>query len=462
MIPIREKSYDKPVNPGAEAASIPARSLLYHLEPIGVGTPFVESLTGYIQRLAFRHNVTTGTLMAKTIIPAMDNRKLNDTIYRGGSRIYERAYSFNGQSQSALRFVKILERLTLREGLIYLTLLPWADVLPCKTLFRKTRAWCSMCYEKWLKEGNAVYEPLIWTLTTVNVCPEHYQPLVSECRHCHQTMSIHNRTSRPGHCSKCHGWLGESIEQYKPYTLNTCDMENFKTLIAISPKLARFSKRQTVLDGLRKHIDNYYGSITSRFARAFHIPKSSVKRWLQGAYPSLYVLLNLCRYTKTPLVELLTKGELYPLAGQQDHAAAYMQRSVIASRFARQLDYTEIKEKLEHILTNYLNLKDRFEVLPSMEQVAKKLGCSKRMLYQRFPELCKGIAAKSRENRELRKQARLGLICNTVRKICRNTYPSYDSVAKALGPQAGVLREKAVRVVWKEESALFTGKTDSI
>lgn len=30
---------------------IPPRSRLYHLEPVGVGTPYVESLTGYMARL---------------------------------------------------------------------------------------------------------------------------------------------------------------------------------------------------------------------------------------------------------------------------------------------------------------------------------------------------------------------------------------------------------------------------
>ena len=40
-----------------EAVPIPARSRLHSIEPIGVGTPFVESLTGYIIRLAASHAV---------------------------------------------------------------------------------------------------------------------------------------------------------------------------------------------------------------------------------------------------------------------------------------------------------------------------------------------------------------------------------------------------------------------
>jgi len=33
-------------------STLPARSRLYRLEPYGIGTPWVESLTGYITRLA--------------------------------------------------------------------------------------------------------------------------------------------------------------------------------------------------------------------------------------------------------------------------------------------------------------------------------------------------------------------------------------------------------------------------
>ena len=36
------------------------RTYLYHLEPLGIGTPLVESLTSYIGRLAAAHAVSLG------------------------------------------------------------------------------------------------------------------------------------------------------------------------------------------------------------------------------------------------------------------------------------------------------------------------------------------------------------------------------------------------------------------
>jgi hypothetical protein len=41
-----------------ETIQMPIHSRLYHLEPIGIGTPFVESLTSYVVRLAEAHSVS--------------------------------------------------------------------------------------------------------------------------------------------------------------------------------------------------------------------------------------------------------------------------------------------------------------------------------------------------------------------------------------------------------------------
>ncbi len=52
-----------------EKPLIPQHSRLYHLKPIGVGTPYVESLTGYVARLAEAHCVPTGILVLSEIAP---------------------------------------------------------------------------------------------------------------------------------------------------------------------------------------------------------------------------------------------------------------------------------------------------------------------------------------------------------------------------------------------------------
>ena len=44
-------------------------SRLYSLPPQGIGTAFVESLIGYIARLAEAHSVHTGTLVVRELLP---------------------------------------------------------------------------------------------------------------------------------------------------------------------------------------------------------------------------------------------------------------------------------------------------------------------------------------------------------------------------------------------------------
>src|SRR5260370_40255821 len=46
---------------------LPPATRLYSLSPIGIGTPMVESLTGYIARLAEAHCVSSGLLYWKEI-----------------------------------------------------------------------------------------------------------------------------------------------------------------------------------------------------------------------------------------------------------------------------------------------------------------------------------------------------------------------------------------------------------
>jgi hypothetical protein len=50
-----------------DTSLLPPPTRLYHLPPIGVGTPMVESLTGYIVRLAEELCVSAGVLYWKEI-----------------------------------------------------------------------------------------------------------------------------------------------------------------------------------------------------------------------------------------------------------------------------------------------------------------------------------------------------------------------------------------------------------
>jgi hypothetical protein len=55
-----------------EPPVFPPHSDLYHLEPIGLGTPMVESLTSYVSRLADMHSVHPFLITTRMIVPCLE------------------------------------------------------------------------------------------------------------------------------------------------------------------------------------------------------------------------------------------------------------------------------------------------------------------------------------------------------------------------------------------------------
>src|SRR5258708_33222502 len=74
---------------------MPPRSKLYCLAPLGVGTVEVESLTSYIQRLAWAYRVNPRVLVAEVILPHLSNMNYSDRAHLGRSS-RTRSMSING------------------------------------------------------------------------------------------------------------------------------------------------------------------------------------------------------------------------------------------------------------------------------------------------------------------------------------------------------------------------------
>lgn len=155
---------------------VPPRSRLYSLEPIGIGTAFVESLTGYTARLAEAHSVSVGDLLGRVLSELFSDPKAPiitaaaKACRVGGHGFRACRYGVNGVTDRAESWAQALEAATARRDLRYLTLLPLRRVLP-EELFRRRRAWCSVCYDQWRADGRIIYEPLIWAIETSSLPP---------------------------------------------------------------------------------------------------------------------------------------------------------------------------------------------------------------------------------------------------------------------------------------------------
>src|SRR5690349_6811021 len=112
----------KPYSCCANASSvIPPRSNLYHLVPVGIGIPAVESLTSYIMRLAQAHSVSTRTLVVDQLFPLYGRPYL----LHHSLRLFwnEQARALNGTNTSTRDLVRVVEHLTRRSDLHMLTML---------------------------------------------------------------------------------------------------------------------------------------------------------------------------------------------------------------------------------------------------------------------------------------------------------------------------------------------------
>src|SRR5260370_18266404 len=204
----------------------PRRSHLYHLIPIGLGTPFVESLTSYVTRLAEAHCVSLRDLITHELFPLYGRSYLPSTTDDLNTSTFSKdSQSLNGTSHSTRDFMRVLEQLTLHDNLRFLTMLPWAEVLSCRYLIRRTKACCPFCYQEWLEEGMPIYDPLLWALEVATTCINHNSQLQTCCHHCNRRSTMLATQGRPGRCSHCGVWLGVALAQENSHRVTLTEDE---------------------------------------------------------------------------------------------------------------------------------------------------------------------------------------------------------------------------------------------
>jgi hypothetical protein len=83
--------------------SIPPRTRLCSLEPIGVGTPFVESLVSYLTRLADTHCVAPVNLTFEVILPLFKDGQALCEKYKSLTSVFgSTTWALNGVNSRAV------------------------------------------------------------------------------------------------------------------------------------------------------------------------------------------------------------------------------------------------------------------------------------------------------------------------------------------------------------------------
>ncbi len=371
---------------------IPERSRLYSLRPIGIGTSQVESLTGYVARLAEAHVLSVGDLVGREPVCAARSGlcRRNAPFQRKrpkGHVFHAKAYAINGTTSTAQKWVNTFERLTCSHGLNSLTLLPLRHTLSDMSLFRRQRAWCPHCYEEDRAKGHA-YERLLWAIRIVTMCPIHATPLENRCQFCDEALPPLGVYSRPGHCSACGEWLGR-------WYCDDGDRGEINDELSVATAVGDLLAGQTnngrlsaarFRRNLRICIRRLASGNIIAFAEFAHARKTTVRSWLSGiTLPRLDVLLRFSFHLGISATALLTSRGLT--------GVDWPEMTLRFSRYPRGVKGYRSSETVKGLLLAAL----RDDNCPSVPELAIRLGykrCDR--LRQVSPELCRRITKRHR------------------------------------------------------------------
>lgn len=414
--------------------TIPPRSRLYCLEPIGIGSEYVESLTGYVARLAQLHCVTPRRLLLTEIAPHLARLK-NRLNYQpeNVSKVFgidTCKPAANGTGLTAAYLVEALSALTKRNDLHKLTLLNWAQVLTKIGLVRHQRAWCPSCYQEWQQGSKTIYEPLLWLINIVVICPYHHNRLLCQCPHCHQHLPVFYWNFRPGYCSNCNQWLVNrryktkytNIETDLDWQLNV--VRNVGELLAFSSSLNSPPTINNISDVISTYINQVFQSNKAAFSQFVGISETTIGFWCKGkVIPPIDKLLLLANCLGISLLDLLTKDMLT----FNDNCLSQSTTQAQRSRKPYQRLNLERKQVLNVILTEVI----KEYPPPSLSDVALRLKYRPLVLQYHFPELCQVIKRLHADYRKVSQQQKIQPILEAA--LLEFPPPSLLEITRRLG-----------------------------
>ncbi len=435
--------------------SVPTRSYLYHLPPLGVGTNSVESLTGYISRLAEAHSVPASVLVRRELIPRISQESDGSAkvrVAQNYSFIYD-SYVLNGISDCPRTWVDTLEALTGRRALHVMTMLTWAPLISDIHLLRSNRAWCPQCFDSWVSANLPGYEPRLWAIKVVTVCPVHECRLEDRCPHCGRGSQALTAKARPGCCFCCRCRLVTPASYRQPVARDDeLKVAHFVgDLLALAPLLPQAPSPAYFKGNFQRCIDEFAGGNHSLFARLTGVSFDSIDRWLApGSSIRLDSFLRMCCALRLPAARLLS--ERIPVNDPEWERARREAQEISSGATRQNPDYhRRAPQKIltsgatpaspkEDFLRRKLELALAATGPQALQTIAIDLGFNNSSsLYNRFPDLCRAIALK---NRRWRQQEYDRIRGTLTKALHEQPVPSMRELAARLGYTANALRSR--------------------
>ena len=427
------------------AMGIPPRSRLYCLPPLGVGTLWAESLTSYINRLAWAYRVSPRVLVAQEVIPQLSCEQQIRPSTQNASFCRSNAMGINGTGDQALEWSTTLEGLTLRSDLHLLTLRSWVGDLTSRGHLRKRPAWCPVCYTEWRERKEPLYQPLLWMLQLVTICPRHQVLLLDRCSHCQKYQSILTLKTVPGHCTQCSAWLGKSLDvvvgqetiDWQQWVIHALEELHREYVSAgVLPWERFFANLALCLSewGNCSKLANLTG-----FSREVFYLWVGRKNRPYSHSPTLETIFEFCYACNvTPLQVARSTDALLQVVRDETQPQQHRPNRFTRSRVDR--------ERCLELIQTVLNGQE--EPL-GPRQVARRLGCDTGQLKYHFPQECKLLTQRAREYRRQRREEREARVCEEVRQAVitlheQGLFPTHRRVRALLSDPNLIRMPKAI------------------
>jgi hypothetical protein len=424
----------------------PPRSRLYGLVPCGLDTMFQESLTSYLNRLGWRHHVSPRDLVAQEIVPSLSHEypKLQLAAFSRGPGM-----QINGAGEIAQEWANFLERLTMRSALHVLALDFWIGDLSSRGHLRKVPAWCPTCYTEWAEQALPLYQPMLWMLQVVTICPRHNRGLEDRCQHCQKTQSVIARKTDPGHCTQCSAWLGAMSDGTDSLSMDREVIHWQEWVIHALDELrlaaGTFSWKQ-FFASLERCMKNR--GACSRLAELTGFSRDLFYIWLgrkQTRYshtPSLETILEFCYACNVTPLQVISSADALLHAVWDETLPRYRR----PGRFTRRrVNREQCQEHIQAVLDG------REEVL-GVRQLARRLGYHSSLLWYYFPKECALIAQRNEEHEKQRRKEHEARVCEEVRQAvlmlhAQNIFPSHRRVRDLLS-DPNLIRMPEAAATW--------------
>lgn len=358
------------------------RTWLFRVPLLGEETGEIESLTGYVARLADEHMFTPATLLHR----ALDWWAGGDAARVGQWKRRTEHLKLDpaiNASPLAKPWIQILEKLGGVDGLARSTLGLDAMRFPFRGLLRHHHAWCPCC----LQEDEQPFDRLLWSVAPVRVCPRHGVKLADRCPECGSRVPMLHSRSTPGMCPRCEAPLAAATTTDEVDDLERWSAKAVADYLTSSARHA--SSKVTAGQSLRRLMACHGITDAAELAREIGVSRITTWYWLHGrACPDLENVLRVCFRFEISVADFLS-GRI----DSRNETNSIPDRSILPRhrrRSPKKFVAATVEKQIADVVANHSD-----DPLP-FEKVAKEVGFAPRTIRGHFPRICREISARYR------------------------------------------------------------------